>query len=90
MRAAVGVDHVLVVCLTAPPETVAERIVAREPDHWPGKRPLIERARRLARDTAGIAEVDVVIDTERTLAEDVAAEIFRAMRSRGIISSVPS
>ena len=84
VRAATAAAELLVVCLTAPPDTVAARIEAREPDHWPGKRSLIERARRLARPTAALPGVDVVIGTDEREAADVAAEIFRQMRERGI------
>jgi hypothetical protein len=38
----------------------------------------------LARLTAALPGVDVVIDTEGREATDVAAEIFRQMRERGI------
>jgi hypothetical protein len=44
-------ESVLVVCLLASPDTVAARIDAREPDRWPGKAPLIARARRFAVST---------------------------------------
>jgi chloramphenicol 3-O-phosphotransferase len=84
---ATAADLLLVVCLSASSETVAARIDAREPDRWPGKAPLIARARRLASSTPRLRGIDVVIDTEQRAAEDVAAEIFLAMRRRGMLES---
>ena len=84
VRRAAAADVSLVVCLSASPDTVATRIDAREPDHWPGKAPLIERARRLASSTARLAGIDLVIETEERVAEAVRgkhpAEIRRAVR----------
>ncbi|HEV2981680.1 MAG TPA: AAA family ATPase [Solirubrobacteraceae bacterium] len=87
VTAACGAQRILVTCLTASPEVVAARIDAREPDRWPGKAPLIERARRLARSVRELSEVDLVIDTEDRIPEDVAAEIFAAMRERGLLDA---
>jgi chloramphenicol 3-O-phosphotransferase len=89
VRSACGAQLTLVVCLTASPDVVARRIDAREPDRWPGKAPLIERARRLARAVPELAQVDLVIDTEQRDAEDVAAEVFAAMRERGLVPATP-
>jgi hypothetical protein len=44
VRGATAAELLLVACLTASPATVSSRIDAREPDRWPGKRPLIARA----------------------------------------------
>jgi hypothetical protein len=85
VRAATAADLALVVCLTASPDVVVARIDAREPDRWPGKGPLIERARRLARSNARLPAVDLVIDTEERTPEGVAAEIFRAMEDHGVL-----
>ena len=85
VRASTAADPALVVCLKASPDVVAARIDAREPDRWPGKRPLIERARQLARSNARLAAVDLVIDTEGRTPEGVAAEIFRAMEDHGLL-----
>jgi chloramphenicol 3-O-phosphotransferase len=84
VRSACGAELTLAACLTASPDVVAARIDAREPDRWPGKAALIERARRLARSVPRLADVDLVIDTERRSAEDVAAEIFAAMEEQGL------
>jgi hypothetical protein len=74
-----------VVCLRASSETVASRLDAREPDRWPGKEPLIARARRLADSVPHLPAVDMIIDTEARQADDVAGEIFEAMRGRGML-----
>ncbi len=85
VRDAVAAERLLVVCLSASPETVAARIEAREPDRWPGKQPLIERARRLASSTPSLPGIDMVIDTEQRTADEVAAEILEVMRRRGML-----
>ena len=87
LRNATAAESLLVVCLSASPETVAVRIDAREPDHWPGKLPLIARARLLASSTPSLLVIDLVIDTEQRGAEDVAAEILHAMRLRAMLGS---
>jgi chloramphenicol 3-O-phosphotransferase len=87
VRGAAVAELLLVVCLSASPETVAARIDAREPERWPGKAPLIARARKLASSTHGLPGIDLVIETERRAAEDVASEILKAMRSRGMLGA---
>jgi chloramphenicol 3-O-phosphotransferase len=84
---ATAAQQLLVVCLSASPTTVATRIDAREPDHWPGKAPLIARARQLATTTPRLPGIDLVIDTEQRHAEDVAAEILDAMRHTGMLGA---
>jgi shikimate kinase len=84
-RRALAAERLLVVCLTASPETVAARIDEREPDRWPGKQPLIERARQLASSTPGLPGIDLLIDTEQRDAQDVAQEVLEAMRSRAML-----
>ncbi len=85
VRNATAAELLLVICLSASSETVAARIDAREPDHWPGKLPLIARARRLASTTPRLPGIDLTINTERRVAEDVAAEILEEMRDRGML-----
>ena len=85
LRTATAAEILLVVCLSASSETVAARIDAREPDRWPGKTPLIARARQLASSTSRLPGIDLVISTEQRAADDVASEIFQAMRCRGMI-----
>lgn len=80
--AACSADCVSVICLTASPDTVAGRIVAREPDAWPGKAPLIAHARRLARSIPAIDGIDLVIDTQDRDPVAVAGEVRDALRTR--------
>lgn len=75
----------LVVCLTAPPQLVAERVARREPDEWPGKQALIEHARELADIIPSLEGIDVVISTIDRDARDVAAEIKELLTAGGIL-----
>jgi adenylate kinase family enzyme len=81
---AVGADHVTVVCLTAPGDVVAKRVVEREPDRWPGKTDLIEHARRLAAEIPAISGIDVLISTLGRDPDDVASQIKEQLLERGI------
>jgi gluconate kinase len=85
VRAATAAEQLLVVCLSASPETVTARLEAREPDRWPGKAPLIERARRFALTTPRLPGIDLVISTEQRAEWDVAAEILDAERRKGML-----
>jgi len=82
---AVDVEHVIVVCLSAAPDTVAARIARREPDSWPGKAALIAHARQLARSIPAIEGVDLVIDTGGRDPVAVAGEVRDALRVRGLL-----
>ncbi len=84
VKAATAAEMLLVVCLQASPVTVTARLETREADYWPGKAPLIERARRFAVSTPRLPGIDLVISTERRDAQDVAAEILDAMRRTGM------
>ncbi len=86
VRSATAAELLLVACVSASPETVASRIDVREPDRWPGKGPLIARARRLAASVPQLSGVDMLIDTEHRDAGDVALEILDAMRRRGMLA----
>ncbi|WCB92727.1 hypothetical protein DSM104299_01426 [Baekduia alba] len=68
-------SDVLVVCLSAPPDLVAARITAREPDTWPGKPHLITHARQLAETMPSLPGIDLVLSTQGREAADVATEI---------------
>ena len=83
---ATAAELLLVACLTASPATVSSRIDAREPDRWPGKRPLIARAHRLACVVPRLPGIDMLIDTEHRDAYDVALEILEAMRREGMLA----
>ncbi len=85
VRSATAAQLLLVVCLSASGETVASRLDVREPDRWPGKAALIARARRLATAVPRLPGIDMIIGTEDRQAEDVAAEVFEAMRGSGML-----
>lgn len=87
---ALAVDRVIVVCLTAPPEVVADRIADREPDAWPGKVPLIAHARELARSIPALPRVDVVLDTDGRTATEVAARVREVLREHDALPAAPS
>lgn len=84
---ALAVDRVLVVCLYAPPEVVADRLANREPDTWPGRVPLIAHARELAMSMPAIAGLDVVVDTDGRSAVEVAAQVRALLRDRDLIAT---
>jgi len=83
--AATGAGKLLVVFLAVSAEAVAARLEVREPDHWPEKQRLIAHARALAPSIATFGGIDLTIGTEERCAEDVAAEVYAAMRSRGVL-----
>jgi chloramphenicol 3-O-phosphotransferase len=87
---ALAVDRVIVVCLKAPPEVVADRIADREPDAWPGKVPLIAHARELARSIPALPRVDVVLDTDGRTATEVAARVREVLREHDALPAAPS
>jgi broad-specificity NMP kinase len=76
LREAVGADEVFVVRLRAEPDTLAERIIAREPPGWSGLDALVEHARAMS-DVPG---ADLVLCTEGETAEAVAARIRETAR----------
>jgi hypothetical protein len=84
VRDAIAVDRLVSVLLTVAPEVAAARIDAREPDMWPGKQGLIERARHLAVSMRGLAGIDIRIDTGAREAGDVAVELREALRPHGL------
>lgn len=84
---ATAAESLLVVCLRASPETITARLEDREPDRWPGKAPLIARARNYAVSAPRLPGIGLVIDTEERHAEDVATEILEAMRREGMLPS---
>ena len=80
-------DRVLVVCLSAPGETVASRLAGGEPDRWPGKQRLIAHARALAQSIPNLAGVDLVLETDSQEAEVVAARVRDAMKAAGLMTA---
>jgi hypothetical protein len=78
LLAAVAADDVLVVRLEAHPNTLAERIIEREPAGWSGLPGLVEHAQELAGSMRGLAGVDLVLSTEAQRPEQVADRIRAA------------
>jgi dephospho-CoA kinase len=83
--AASDADRAVVVLLTAPPELVASRLDAREPDDWPGKQQLIEHARYLSETMPELVGIDVRISTEDRHPNDVARELRDELRALGVL-----
>jgi broad-specificity NMP kinase len=73
---AVDADEAFVVRLRAEPDTLAERIIAREPPDWEGTEALAEHARAMA----PVGGADLELSTEGRTAEDVAAQIRKTAR----------
>lgn len=73
---ATGADEVFVVWLEAPPDTLAARIVAREPASWSGTEALVAHARAMAR----VPGADLYLSTDGARAEDIAARIRETAR----------
>lgn len=84
VRDAIAVDRLVSALLVAPPDVVAARIDAREPDAWPGKQELIEHARHLAISMRNLAGIDIRIDTDGRETGDVAVELREALRAHGL------
>jgi broad-specificity NMP kinase len=82
---AIGADQVTTVLLCAPPDVVAARIDAREPDLWPGKQRLIAHARQLAVTMAHLADLDIRVSTDGRDANQAASEVFDALQGRGLL-----
>ncbi len=82
---ATGAERSLIVCLTAAVDMLAERLERREPDRWPGKQPLIEHARELAEAIPRLAGIELRVETDGREAEDVAEQLEREMRERGLL-----
>jgi broad-specificity NMP kinase len=74
--AAIDADAAFVVRLDAAPDTLAERIIAREPPHWSGLAGLVEHARTLP----PVGGADLELSTEGATAEAVAARIRETAR----------
>jgi chloramphenicol 3-O-phosphotransferase len=78
LLAAIGAERSLVVCLRAPGELCAERVLEREPERWAGREPLAAHARELAEAIPRLAGVDLVLETDGRSADVVAGELFAA------------
>jgi adenylate kinase family enzyme len=75
---AIGAERAMVVCLRAPGDVCAARVLAREPERWAGRDALAAHARVLADAIPGLPGVDLVLDTDGRSAEAVAGELFEA------------
>ena len=75
----VGADDHLLVLLEAPPATMRERIVEREPPGWSGLEPLLGQVDRYAASLPQLDGIHVTCDTEELPPDEVAARI-RAVR----------
>jgi len=64
--------------LEAQPETLAGRIVEREPASWSGLTDLVLHARSLAMTMPALHGVDLVVSTEGERAENVATRVRAA------------
>jgi predicted kinase len=82
LEATAADDHLLVL-LRADPETLRERILAREAPGWSGLPELLDAARLLARSMPGLSGIDVVIGTDDRRPGDVAASLAEEQRRRG-------
>ena len=71
-----GAQFDQVVRLEAAPDTLAERIIAREPPHWSGLAALVAHARTMP----AVGGADLVLSTEGARAEDIAARIRQDAR----------
>jgi broad-specificity NMP kinase len=72
---AVGAEEHVVVRLEAEPDTLAARIVEREPESWSGLAELVEHSRELSVTMPALRGVDLVLSTEGERPEAVAARI---------------
>ena len=80
--AATAADRVLLVRLEADPETLRDRILAREPPGWAGLPELLNASRALAASMPGeLGETDLVLSTEGGQPSEVAAEVEALLRA---------
>jgi GTPase SAR1 family protein len=75
---ALGADEHVVVRLEAEPETLARRIVEREPEGWSGLDELVAASARLGPVIAALDGIDLAFSTEAAQPRDVAARIRAA------------
>ena len=77
--AAIGADETFIVRLEADPETLRDRILAREPPGWEGLPELLNASRSLAASMPDLAGVDLVLSTEGEQPAAVAERIEAAI-----------
>ena len=82
MLAATGAAETTLVALEADPQTLRDRILAREPAGWQGLPELLNASQRLAASIKDLPGVDLVFSTEgeqpATVAGRIAESISRA------------
>jgi broad-specificity NMP kinase len=76
---ALGAEDHLLVGLEAPPATLRERIMAREPPGWSGLQHLLDEMERYASSIGGLGGIGLTVNTEETAPDEV-AERIRAAR----------
>ena len=79
LHAAIPADALHTVCLSAPPDVVATRLDAREPDSWPGKHHLITHARRLSIEIPTFPGISTTITTTNRSPASIAEELLTSM-----------
>ena len=84
LRAA-GTDEHYLVRLEADPETLRERLLAREPPGWGGLPELLNSSRELAASMPGLEGVDLVLSTENRQPAEVAGQIEAVLRERRVV-----
>lgn len=82
VEGALGAERSLLVRLEADPETLRDRILAREPPGWEGLPELLNASRALAASMPGeLGEVDLALSTEGRQPSEVAAEVEELLRA---------
>ena len=82
VEGALGAERSLLVRLEADPETLRDRILAREPPGWEGLPELLNASRALAASMPGeLGEADLVLNTEGRQPSEVAAEVEELLRA---------
>ena len=75
VKRALAADEIVVVCLTAAPDTVAGRVFEREPPAWHGRDALVEHSRVLAVQIPALRGIDLHVNNEDRHPLDAAREI---------------
>ena len=78
---AIGAERSFVVALSVPGEVASARVLEREPERWAGRAALAAHAAELAPVIPALPGVDLVLSTDGSGAEAVAAEILAALDS---------
>lgn len=76
---AIAAERRISVLLEAPPDVVASRIAAREPDLWPGKQQLIAHGRQLATEMLSLEGIDIRLSTDHQDVTTIAASLRQAL-----------